>query len=319
MREIAGLNDTLGFVAVTLMAQVYSPREICRQAQVSPRLLRSWQQQNLLPKGRTLSHDDLVTLRGLASLYNAGLQGSRLRDAIEWIREEFGSTDIIRDARVVKRGRRTFLKLPGQAVELWSGQLRLRFDTPEAIEFQKHGAGREARKRRLEAEQWFQRGLDLEQEGAPPEEIITAYRTATELDDTSAGAFVNLGTMYFNARLWREAERHYRSAIRADPTYSLAHFNLGNLYDERGDRQRAFKHYEEALRLRPDYADAHYNIALLHQSQGQTMKALKHWRIYLKLDPVSSWSTIARRELKKLQESTVVMPAADGPAIVPSL
>jgi hypothetical protein len=36
------------------------------------------------------------------------------------------------------------------------------------------------------------------------------------------------------------------------------------------------------------------------------MKAVRHWIAYLKLDPSSSWSTIARRELAKLREATVV-------------
>jgi len=31
-----------------------------------------------------------------------------------------------------------------------------------------------------------------------------------------------------------------------------------------------------------------------------------HWKLYLKLDPGSSWAVIARRELAKLKESTVL-------------
>ena len=61
-----------------------------------------------------------------------------------------------------------------------------------------------------------------------------------------------------------------------------------------------------ALRLSPSYADVHYNIALLYQSMNQPMKAVRHWMAYLKLDPSSSWATIARRELAKLREATVV-------------
>jgi tetratricopeptide (TPR) repeat protein len=91
-----------------------------------------------------------------------------------------------------------------------------------------------------------------------------------------------------------------------DPEYALAHFNLGNLFDERGDRQAALSHYQAALRIHPSYADAHYNVALLYQSTGQPLKAVRHWKFYLKLDPNSSWSTIARRELAKIKDSTIV-------------
>ncbi len=167
------------------------------------------------------------------------------------------------------------------------------------------GAG-EKHKSRREAELWFEKGLELEQTGAPMEQIIEAYQKAAEIDRTSAGALVNLGTVYFNARNWREAERHYRQALEVDPQYALAHFNLGNLFDERGNRAEALSHYLAALQIHPTYADAHYNVALLYQSIGQPLKAVGHWKLYLKLDPNSSWATIARRELGKLKDSTIV-------------
>ena len=160
--------------------------------------------------------------------------------------------------------------------------------------------------RRAAAEHWFQRGLELEQTGAPLEEVIDAYQKAVELDPTSAGALVNLGTIQFNARNWKEAEGYYLEALNADPQYALAHFDLANLYDERGDRVQALEHYQAALRISPTYADAHYNLALLYQGSNQTMKAVRHWAEYLKLDPSSHWSSIARRELAKLRKAAVV-------------
>ncbi|HLW75942.1 MAG TPA: tetratricopeptide repeat protein, partial [Bryobacteraceae bacterium] len=69
-----------------------------------------------------------------------------------------------------------------------------------------------------------------------------------------------------------------------------------------------------ALRISPNYADAHYNIALLYQGSNQPMKAVQHWRTYLKLDPHSHWANIARRELSKLREATVVPARERNPA-----
>jgi hypothetical protein len=42
------------------------------------------------------------------------------------------------------------------------------------------------------------------------------------------------------------------------------------------------------------------------------LKAVRHWKLYLKLDPNSTWATIARRELGKLKESTIVRGPRDG-------
>jgi tetratricopeptide (TPR) repeat protein len=205
-------------------------------------------------------------------------------------------------------------------MEAISGQLLFDFDTHELNKLLlfpakgQHPNERRARQsQKVEAELWFQRALDLEQSGAPVEEIIEAYERASELDEQSAGALVNLGTLHFNARRWSDAERYYRRALDADPNYALAHFNLGNLYDEKGDRGKALNHYIAAIRLHSTYADAHYNIALLYQTSGQVMKAVRHWRIYLKLDPGSSWSIIARRELDKLRKATVLDGKRLGP------
>jgi tetratricopeptide (TPR) repeat protein len=146
----------------------------------------------------------------------------------------------------------------------------------------------------------------LEQTGAPAPQVIDAYQKALELDPNSAGALVNLGTLYYNARNWGQAERHYKKAVEVDSEYALAHFDLANLYDERGDRIHALEHYLAALQISPNYADAHYNVALLYQGENQPMKAVRHWMEYLKLDPTSEWANIARRELAKLRERTVL-------------
>jgi len=91
-----------------------------------------------------------------------------------------------------------------------------------------------------------------------------------------------------------------------DPRYSLAHFNLGNLYDEQGMLDKALEHYGTALKLNPQYGDAHYNVALVCEQTGDFLKATRHWKAYLKVDGSSSWANIARRQLEKLRQITVV-------------
>jgi tetratricopeptide (TPR) repeat protein len=170
----------------------------------------------------------------------------------------------------------------------------------------------EKERKRRDAESWFQRGVELEQQGGPMEQALDAYRVALALDPSLTAAMVNLGTLYFAARQLDLAEKYYQRAIEINPKYALAHFNLGNLYDERGDRPRAMQHYQTAIKLDAQYADAHYNLALLHQGAGEVMKAVSHWRSYLRLDPLSSWASVARRELKKLYASAVVVGSREN-------
>jgi predicted TPR repeat methyltransferase len=65
-------------------------------------------------------------------------------------------------------------------------------------------------------------------------------------------------------------------------------------------------HYRRALHLNPQYADAHFNLALLCERAGESLKAVHHWKCYLKLDNSGQWAEIARRQLDRLRQATVI-------------
>jgi len=297
-------------VAGTAAKQGYSREETRRLLRISERQLASWERQKLVAPAASYGFRELLALRTLVKLRHSRVAPTQIRRALAVLRDKLRHIeDPLTDLKLYVDGKKIRVEVGGNAMEAVSGQLLLNFGERELsrlLEFPAKDRGGDERDRRQTAERWFQRGLDLEQSGAPSGEIIDAYRKAIDLDPKSAGALVNLGTIYFNAREWKEAERHYLEALGVDPEYALAHFDLANLYDERGDRERALGHYEAALRVSPNYADAHYNVALLYQGANQPMKAVRHWRAYLKLDPHSHWANIARRELAKVREATVV-------------
>ncbi len=296
--------------------QAYSREEVLRLLDISERQLKSWESQKFVSGSGSFTFSDILALRTLMGLRESKIPAAQIRKTLDSLRSRLRDVhNPLTELKIYSHGKKIQVQFAGQTMEPMSGQLLLDFDEAEIsklLSFPRQTAQDAAparrHKNRLEAEQWFERGLELEQTGAPMEEIIDAYRKAAEIDPTSAGALVNLGTVYFNARNWREAERHYRRALEVDPHYALAYFNLGNLYDEKGDRSEALAHYLSALRFQPNYADAHYNVALLYQSTSQSLKAMRHWKLYLKLDPNSSWAAIARRELAKLKDSTIVRP-----------
>jgi tetratricopeptide (TPR) repeat protein len=294
--------------------QAYSREDVRRQLGVSKRQLDSWEKQNLLPSGGSFSFSDILALRTLVGLRKSNVSAVQIRKAVHAVRRHFREFENpLTEIKIYSQGKKIEVQFAGnKKMEAISGQLILNFDQAEISKLlsfpgqaEESEAARKVKSRR-EAEHWFEKGLDLEQNGAPATEVIAAYQKAAEIDPTSAGALVNLGTVYFNARDWRLAEQFYRKAVEVDPEYALAHFNLGNLYDERGDRTGALKHYLAAIAIHPRYADAHYNIALLYQSMGQPLKAVRHWKAYLTMDPGSAWAAIARRELAKIKEAAIL-------------
>ena len=294
----------------TAAKQGYSREEACRLVDVTERQLKSWEKQKLIPAHSFYDFKDLLAVRTLRTLKHSRLPATQIRRTLYALAEKLlGTHDPLTQLRIYVDGRRIRVEIEGRAMEAESGQLVLNFDQKELqrlVEFKTKVDPNAERNRRASAEQWFQKGLEMEQSGAPDEQIIEAYEKALEIDPKSAGAMVNLGTLHFNSKNLKAAELYYKKAIETDPHYALAHFDLGNLYDERGNRVQALEHYLAALDASPQYADAHYNIALLYQSTNQPMKAVRHWTAYLKIDATSQWSDIARRELVKLRQAAVV-------------
>ncbi len=302
-------------MAVSAPRQAYSREETRRLLSISERQLKSWERQKLVGACDAYGFRELVALRTLERLRRARVAPLQIRRALAALAEKLRHIeDPLTQLRLYADGKRVRVEVDGRAMEAESGQLLLDFDPGELnrlLEFRVRDPGQEDREKKREAERWFQRGLELEQTGGPVEQVIEAYEKSLELDPNSAGALVNLGTIYFNARDWKKAEHYYVKALEADPEYALAHFDLANLYDERGEQKKALEHYSAALRISPHYADAHYNLALLYQGSNQTMKAVHHWGAYLKLDPASHWANIARRELSKLRQAAL-LPGSRG-------
>ncbi len=292
--------------------QEYTSLEACRLLAIPPRRLRSWQKQGLIEPRPSYGFFDLIALRTLARLHAEKVPNRRIQQALAALREKLHEVkDPLTELRFYVDSRKVRVQVGGHTMEPLSGQLLLDFQESELqrmVAFPPSATTRSPHQRRSLAEEWFQKGLELEYQGAPVQEALDAYQRALELDESHPGVLVNLGTIYFSIQDWKRAEAFYRRAIKVSPDYALAHFNLGNLFDELGDRERALSQYQAALRIQPNYADVHYNIALLYQVSGQSMRALQHWKHYLKLDPASSWSVIARRELERLRQETVVDP-----------
>ncbi len=318
----AVLRDHSQHPPVSEAGGFYTRRDACRLLKIENRQLRSWERQQLVPELSNYTFSDLLALKRLARLRHEKAHPRRIRQALDSLREYLKLTPQgDQDVQVYKDGRRVCIQIGKQKLEPGSGQLIFDFAEEELNKMlqlpavpKSSSAIAERLRSKLEADHWFEHGLELEQTGAPYEKIIEAYQKAAELDPQSAGARVNLGTVFFNGHAWADAEKQYKAAIAIDPDYALPHFNLGNLYDERGDVASALDHYNEAIRIYPNYADAHYNLALLNQGLGDIMSAVRHWRAYLKLDPSSTWAQIARRELAKLESATVLPGKRPSPA-----
>lgn len=291
----------------------YRRGDVLRMVDVSERQLRAWERQGLVPPSDSFGFSGLVALKTLKRLRELNIRPLQIRIAMDALKNRLDNIEYpLAQLRITAEGRKIMVHLAGNRMDPLSGQLLLDFDAKEIEKlrtFPVHTERRAKDEERLrairehEAEEYFQRGLVLEETGAPLEDAIVAYRKAIELNPNACGALVNLGTIAFRRRKLKEAAVLYERAMEADPTYPLAHFNLGNLNEEQGDFATARKHYLEALKLNPRYADARFNLALLCERTGNLLQAIGYWQSYLKLDTTSTWATTARKQLDRLKRS----------------
>ena len=292
----------------TAPAAGYAREEVRRMLNVSERQLRSWEKQGFVEPSGSFGFSDLLALKTLKKLREFDIPPRQIQLAIESLRKRLKDIEHpLAELRITAEGRRIAVHVSGQKMEPISGQLLFDFDakeieklrsfprTPKASGAQDAGSDRQA-------EHWFQRGLALEETGAPVGEAVAAYRKAIELNPNASGALVNLGTIAFRMRNLKEAQGFYERALKADPEYPLAYFNLGNLHDEQGHVEEARQYYLNAIRLNPSYADAYFNLALLCERNNDMLQAIGHWQAYLKLDSTSSWARAARKQLDRLKQ-----------------
>jgi len=285
----------------------YSRADVRRKFGLSERQLRSWERQRLIPAASSYSFSDLIAFQTLIKLRENKISSREILRALESLREKLGWVkQPLSELRVVSDGGRIAVQLSGQKMEAISGQILFDFDASELGGIKNFPERKPKFNRSHESEAWFQKGLELEESGAPVEDAVDAYRKVLDLNPGAAGALVNLGTIYYRLHKFEEAEKYYLAAIEADPEYPLAQFNLGNLYDEQGRFPEAIDFYRRALDLNPQYADAHFNLALLCERQGESMKAVHHWKAYLKLDHSGQWAEIARRQLERLRQAVLM-------------
>ena len=95
-----------------------------------------------------------------------------------------------------------------------------------------------------------------------PDEAITEYRKAIELNPDYTEAHYNLGFALYARRQPDEAIAEYRKALQIQPNLALVHNNLGVALQNKGQWDEAIAEYRQALHVQPDLALARNNLGV---------------------------------------------------------
>lgn len=78
---------------------------------------------------------------------------------------------------------------------------------------------------------------------------ILTNQQAIALDNANPQQYINLGGIYFQLKLWDQAQNAFQQAIQLKPDYANAYYNLGHALEEKGDLQNAVQAYKAVKQL----------------------------------------------------------------------
>jgi tetratricopeptide (TPR) repeat protein len=268
---------------------VYTTRQVAQLLDLPPHQVRAYARAGFLAPTRNergwyrFAFQDLVLLRAAMGLV-VPLSHQRVRRVLASLRGQVQRERSLSEIRIAVVGHQLMAQ-DGEAV--WnpeSGQMHLNFASerrksrvarlPERSDADRHAG---------EAEEWFERGVALEERD--PVAARVAYQQAIALMPHHAAARVNFGRLLHDDGKPQDAIEQYVQALNAEPAHAVAHFNLGVAREDTGDRGGALAAYRRAVRYNPRFADAHFNLASLYERLGNPQAALRHLTEYRALTP----------------------------------
>jgi tetratricopeptide (TPR) repeat protein len=231
-------------------------------------------------KSWLFSFRDLIVLRTAQALAQAQIPPRRINRSLKELKRRLPDAMPLSGLSIEAQGGRVVVKDGARRWQADSGQYVLDFEGDPAAGSLAVIARGDA-SAASSAEDWFERGCELERRDAGA--AREAYERVLQVEPAHAGAHLNLGRLLHEKRRLAESERVYRRALLACGSEPLLLYNLGVLLEDMGRKSAAMDAYEKALGEDPRFADCHYNLALLCKSLGRPKQALKHMAQYRRL------------------------------------
>ena len=78
--------------------------------------------------------------------------------------------------------------------------------------------------------------------------------------------YVNLGEVYKDKGMFKEAIQAYRKALYLQPDYADVYCRIGLVYHALGDNKKAVEMFKESIRKNPFQADPYYNLGVIYRN-----------------------------------------------------
>src|SRR2546425_1275917 len=204
----------------------YTTEEVARLLGLSPAQIRSYTRAGFLSPSRAargelrFSLKALVLRRAARGLRAAGTPAAKIRGSLRRLKQQLPRGRALSELRITAEGHRVVARDGALAWNPDSGQLVLDFDVASLAERAAPLARRQATAARrieddLDAEQWFDLGLELEV--SAPEDARDAYRRGPETGPQPAHAPGELGRPLVGSRRAAGGGSDFRAVLADHP------------------------------------------------------------------------------------------------------
>jgi len=133
---------------------------------------------------------------------------------------------------------------------------------------------------------------------------IHHFEKAVALDPNFLDAYINLGNVLKEARIFDRSVAAYLRALNLSPNHAVVHGNLACVYYEQGLIDLAIDTYKRAIELQPNFPDAYCNLANALKEKGQVKEAEECYNTALRLSPTHADSLNNLANIKREQGNT---------------
>jgi len=130
---------------------------------------------------------------------------------------------------------------------------------------------------------------------------IHHFEKAVKLDPNFLDAYINLGNVLKEARIFDRAVAAYLRALNLSPSHAVVHGNLACVYYEQGLVDLAVDTYKRAIELQPNFPDAYCNLANALKEKGKVEEAEECYNKALSLCPTHADSLNNLANIKREQ------------------
>ena len=119
------------------------------------------------------------------------------------------------------------------------------------------------------------------------EKAILSYESALEIDNVNNQVRINLATLYYNNKQYKDAERMYLEVIEQEPKFGPVYYSLALLYAELNRVEDAINQLNKAIEIMPKNVRVYYNLGLLYDKKQEYKNAEKTFVKGLKIAPTN--------------------------------